>query len=103
MALNYEEQNTLMQNTIFRGRVKVSALNFANSIMIEASTVPAHNARLRWANTTFQQPDAVTAQTVPPVVIDPAVKGGTIDTDGDSSITDAALQVAVETVVNKMI
>ena len=93
--MTYEESNALMQDPIFRGRIKVAALKFADSIMIEADTVPAHNTRTKWAQNTFQNPEMVANQLQPPVVIDNQVQ-----TDG-SGITDMALQVTVETVVNK--
>ena len=95
--MTYSEMALLMTDLDFRGRVKVSALKFADSITIEADSVPAHNTRLRWAQSTFQQPDAVAGQLQPPTVIDPAVQLAGAD------ITDAALQSAVEGVVNKML
>jgi hypothetical protein len=79
----------------FRGRVKVAVLKYADSIMIEASSVPAHNTRERWAVQAMQSPDMVAAQVQPPTVMDPAVQQ-----DG-AAVTDAALQGAVEAVVNK--
>jgi hypothetical protein len=98
-----EESNTLMMNVIFRGRIKVEALRFADSILIEAAATPAHNTRVRWANETFRTPD-LTAQTLQPgVVMDPAVQTAAIDPDGDSAISDAALGGAVQAVVNKML
>ena len=99
--MTYEESSALMQNIPFRGRIKVAALKFADSIMIEAISVPAHNTRLRWAQATFNAPDQTASTLQPPVTIDPAVQAVGLDTDGDSLITDAALQVTVETVVNK--
>jgi len=87
-----------MTDVPFRGRIKVSAMQFATSIMNEEPTVTAHNARMRWAQTMYQQPDAVALQLQPPVVMDPAVQNG-----GGASITDAALQGAVEAVINKLI
>ena len=92
-----EESAALMNDATFRGRVKVSALQYADSIMIEASGVAAHNTRLRWAQQCFQTPDSVAAQLQSPVVIDPAVQAV------GANITDAALQISVETVVNKML
>jgi hypothetical protein len=96
MALTYEESFTLMQDPTFRGRVKVAVLKFADSIMGEAPTVPAHNTRLRWASGAFQNPDAVAAQTAQPVVMDSAVQAA------GATVTDVALQGSVEAVVNKM-
>jgi|SRR5215510_3235347 len=97
MALTYEESAALMKDMTFQGRCKVAGLNYATSIMNEAPTVTAHNARMRWAQMMYLQPDAVAQQIQPPTVQDPGVQQ-----DG-AAITDAALQLSVETVVNKMI
>ena len=94
--MTYDESAALMTDAAFRGRVKVSALKYADSIFVEASTVPAHNTRERWAQQCFQNPDMVATQLQPPVVMDAAVQAA------GSAITDAALQASVETVVNKM-
>jgi hypothetical protein len=93
--MTYEESAALMNDIPFRGRIKVSALKYADSILIEANTVPAHNTRLRWAQQCMQSPDMVAQNLQPPVVMDPAVQTAGAD------ITDAALQAAVEAVVNK--
>ena len=95
--MTYDESAALMTDMEFRGRVKVSALKFADSIMIEATSVPAHNTRLNWAKQCFQNPEIVAQQIQPPVVMDSAVQTAGAD------ITDAALQVSVETVVGKML
>jgi hypothetical protein len=92
-----EELATLMNDMAFRGRVKVSCLKFADSIAIEASNVPAHNTRLRWAQSAMQQPDMVAGQVTPNVCMDPAVQSAGAD------ITDIALQGSVEATVNKML
>lgn len=97
MALTYAESASLMTDLDFRGRVKVSALKYSDSIMIEASSVTAHNTRVRWAQNTMQQPDMVAGQLQPNVVMDAAVQSAGND------VTDAALQGAVESVVNKML
>jgi hypothetical protein len=97
MPITYDESAALMQDLAFRGRVKVSCLKFADYILNEAPTVPAHNARVRWANTTFQVPEQSAIQVQPPTVMDPAVQ------TAGAAITDAALQTAVENVVNKML
>lgn len=94
--MTYAESALLMTNLDFKGRVKVSALKFAGSIMIELTTVPAHNTRLRWAQSCYQQPDMVAGQLQSPVVMDPAVQLAGAD------ITDPALQGAVEGVINNM-
>ena len=94
--MTYTESAALMNDPEFRGRIKVSCLKYADSIMSEESTVPAHNTRLKWANQTFIAPEMVAMQVQPPVVMDAAVQA-----DG-ADITDAALQGSVEAVVNKM-
>lgn len=98
-----EESATLMQNVIFRGRIKVEALRYADSIFGEATSTPAHNTRVRWANDTFRSPDQAAQALQPPVVMDPAVQSAAVDPDGDSAITDAALGGAVQAAVNKML
>ena len=95
--MTYTESATLMSDPAFRGRIKVAVLKYADSIMNEASTVPAHNTREKWAVSTMQQPDMVAGQIQPPTVMDPAVQQ-----DG-AAVTDAGLQAAVEGVVNKLL
>lgn len=95
--MTYTESAALMSDVTFRGRVQVAVLKYADSIMIEASSVPAHNTRERWALNAMQNPGMVAAQVQPPTVMDPAVQQ-----DG-SAVTDAALQAAVEGVVNKLL
>lgn len=94
--MTYEESAALMSDFTFRGRVKVAVLKYAQSIMIEETTVPAHNTRERWALTAMQNPDGVATQIQPPTVMDPAVQQ-----DG-AAVTDAALQASVQAVVDKM-
>lgn len=105
MPLNLEQSATLMDNIPFRKRCKVSCLKFADSIFIEATSTPAHNTRLRWADQTFRSPDAAAAAVQPGTVMDPAVQAAGVDpVDGDSTIEDLALQAAVEgVVVNKIL
>jgi hypothetical protein len=95
--MTYEESATLMNDPAFRNRVKVACMKFAAYIMDEESNVPAHQTRIKWAQRTIANPDAVTAEVSPPTVMDGQVQG-----DG-SSITDEALQTSVETTVNKML
>lgn len=92
--MTYEESAALMGDQAFRGRVKVAVLKYAGSIMIEATSTPAHNTRVRWAVQAQQQPDMVAMQVQNPVVMDPAVQ------TAGAEITDAALQTSVEAVVN---
>lgn len=95
--MDYTESAALMQDLAFRGRVKVACLKFADSILIEAASVPAHNSRYKWAQQTMVQPDLAAMQVQPPTVMDPGVQ------TAGAAVTDVALQGAVEAVVGKMI
>jgi hypothetical protein len=95
--MTYEESAALMIDLDFRGRIKVSALKYADSIMGEAETTPAHNTRVRWATNCMTNPDMTATQLQPPVCMDAAVQA-----DG-AEITDEALQGSVEATVNKLL
>jgi hypothetical protein len=97
MALSYTQSSDLMNDLVFRGRVKVACLTYANYIYGEAASVPAHSTRIRWAQQTMMTPDASAGVVTPTVVMDAAVQQ-----DG-AAITDLALQGAVENSVNKML
>lgn len=94
--MTYTESAALMTDSAFRGRIKVASLKYADSILAEVETTPAHNTRLKWAQQTMQNPEMTASQIQPPTVMDAAVQ-----TDG-ADITDTALQGSVEAVVNKM-
>ncbi|HEX6826514.1 MAG TPA: hypothetical protein VF077_09395 [Nitrospiraceae bacterium] len=95
--MTYEESSALMQDMTFTGRVKVAALKYADYILNEANNIPAHNTRIKWAAETFRQPQMAANQLVSPVVMDGGVQQAGAD------VTDAILQSAVESVVNKML
>jgi hypothetical protein len=97
MAMTYDESAALMNDMAFRGRIKVSALKYADSILGEPTGTPAHNTRLRWASNCEQNPDMTATQLQPPVVMDGAVQAA------GSTIDDTALQGSVEAVVNKLL
>jgi hypothetical protein len=95
--MTYEESAALMSDAAFRGRVKVAMLKYADSILIEASSVPAHKTREKWALSAFQNPDMTAIQIQAPTVMDPAVQAA------GAEVLDASLQGAVESVVNKLL
>jgi len=95
--MTYLESAALTADPEFRSRVKIAVLKYSDSILIEASSVPAHNTRVKWAQNAMQQPDMVANQIQPPTVMDPAVQQ-----DG-AAVSDASLQGAVEAVVNKLL
>lgn len=101
MALTYQESATLMGDFDFRGRIKVACLKFADSIIGELPSTPAHNSRYKWAQQAMQAPEATAQQVQPPTVMDSAVQTAGVDANGKSLITDAALQGSVEAVVGK--
>ena len=97
MALTNEQLSALMNDVTFQGRIKVCALRYADSIMLEANTVAAHNTRMRWAENTMKNPTIVAQGLQPPVCMDPAVQ------ESGSMVTDLVLQSATEGVVNKLL
>jgi hypothetical protein len=96
MALTYEESAALMKDPVFVDRIKVSCLHYADYIMGEATSVPAHNTRTRWAQTVTQAPDTIAQQIAAPVVMDTKVQ------EDGAAITDIDLQSSVETTINKL-
>jgi hypothetical protein len=98
MAMTYEETNNLRNDQNFRGRVSVACVHFANYIIDEPGSVPAHSTRTKWAQGTLANPDLAVAQCIATVVNDQAVQ-----TAGGAAITDADLQTAVETSINKLL
>jgi hypothetical protein len=97
MSLSYDDSANLMQDSGFKGRIKVACLHFASYISGEDPGTPAHNTRYRWAINTMNAPDTAAANVTPTVVMDPNVQA-----EG-SAISDTDLQTAVETAVNKLL
>jgi hypothetical protein len=93
--MTYLEAAALARDPEFQGRVKVAALRYAAAALAEAPGTPAHIARYRWALAVIDQPDYRAQQLAPLVAIIPAV-----DSAG-AAVTDAALQTAVEAVVER--
>jgi hypothetical protein len=95
--MTYEESAALMTDLPFRNRIMVACLNFANYIIDEIESTPAHNTRMKWAQSVYQSPAMVAAQIQPPTVMDAKVQ------EFGSDITDPDLQSSVETTVNKLL
>ena len=98
MALSYDEAATLMNDIPFRGRIKVAILNYAKYIAGEDPGATAHNSRYKWAQNAYQQPDAIAMQIQPPTVMTDQVQNA-----GGAAVLDGDLQMAVESVINKLI
>jgi len=96
MALTDTQSAALMRDMEFVGRVKVSAIRYADSLTILAVPASSHTRLLVYAVETFQSPDTMAQKLVPLVVMDSAVQA-----DG-ANISDSALQGAVEATVNKL-
>ena len=94
--MTYKEQNDLMTDLVFQGRIKVAVLKYATSILDEEPTVTAHTTRLKWATNAAQNPQVVSQTLQPNVVMD-----ANVQTAG-SAITDELLQGSVEATVNKL-
>jgi len=97
MALTYEETFALTKDAAFRGRVSVACVHYADFIIGEPTTTPAHTTRSKWAQTTLLSPEVAVNQTIATVCNDGAVQ------DAGAAITDDALQGAVETSINKLL
>ena len=95
--MTYEQSAELMQDLIFRGRVKVSMLKYATYVQAEDPATQGHSSRYRWAQQAAMQPDMTAQQLQPMVVMDPNVQSQ------GAAIDDATLQTAVEAVVNKLV
>lgn len=102
MALSYVQANTLGTNASFVGRVKVSVINYAQSLRLQTPT-PTWST-LNWSQQVQLNPGMYAQQLAPLAVEDPAIQNADIDTTtGDSTATDAEVQAAVEAVANRMI
>jgi len=98
MAMTYEQTCNLTKDPAFRGRVSTACVHYAVFITDEPVATPAHSTRYKWAQQTLVMPDAAVNQVIATVCNDTAVQ----DAPG-AAITDAALQGAVETAVNKLL
>src|SRR5262245_51303173 len=103
MALTYDQSADLMKDPEFFGRVKVACITYARYITDEASTTPAHSTRVKWAQQALLVPDSAASQVIPTCVMDVAVQDAGVDAEGQSQVTDLALQGAVENSVNKLL
>jgi hypothetical protein len=107
MALDYRQSAQLRTNLIFQGRIASSALKWADSIFASNSvdlTQPQKPQEIFFARDVFMNPNQKAATLQPAVVQDPAVQAQDLDPEtGDSMITDAYLQAAVEAAIRKVI
>ena len=85
----------LMNDFEFRGRIKVNVLKYAKYIHGESPSTDGHSPRYRWAQAAYQNPEQVTLQVHPPLVMDDQVQ-----VDG-ADIEDSNLYMAVQRTVNQ--
>ena len=97
MAIDYKTSSDLMHDAEFNGRTRIACLTYASYIADEAITVPAHTTRLKWAQNTFANSENAVNEIMSILIGDAKVK------EFGGAITDADLQSAVETSVNKTI
>lgn len=95
--MTYEESDALTKDLVFRGRIKIAQTKWTQYVRGEAPNTEAHSARYRYAIAVDDNPDLYAAKIQTSVVMDPQVQ-----VDGPA-VTDAALQTAVEAVINKVL
>lgn len=105
MALDYEQSAKLRTNLIFQGRIASASLKWAQYLMsAPVDVTQAHKRReFHYAEDIIGNPNLKAQQLQPLVVQDPNVQTADLDTDGDSTVTDAALQTAVEGAIQKVL
>ncbi len=106
MPLDYKQSATLRTNLIFQGRIASAAMKWSDSIMANNAvdvTQPVKRQEINYAEEVFAQPNQKAQQLQPIVVQDGAVQSADLTADGDSTITDAALQGAVEASIHKVL
>lgn len=90
--MTYVESAALMKDQTFMGRVKVAALNYAQSLSLQPSL---SNSQSKWINQAMTQSDFMAQMLTPPVVMNPNVQ------QGGAAVSDADLQAAVQAVANQ--
>jgi len=102
MALSYDQTSALMKDLQFQGKIKVAAVKYSDAIgIIDNQSVASRVNLVKWSFRCAQQPDMVANELQPYVVWDPKIQAADIDENGHSLVSDADLQTAVETTVNK--
>lgn len=88
MAMSQTDTANLINDPIFRGRVKVAALQYAQYLQLQ----PSLNAsKANWIQRTMTQPDQIAQTLVAAVVISPNVQNA-----GGSSVSDPDLLAATQ-------
>ena len=112
MAMTSDESAYLQTELGFKGRVRVSLMRYAASILIEATNTPRHQSGVNWAQDVYRQPDIKAMTYQPAVVMDPGIQqAGLMDDPNDpglnkrkiSAATDAEVDAATQAVVNQTI
>jgi len=107
MALDYHQSAQLRTNLQFNGRIASAALKWADSILSDSAldvTDLENRKSFNYGQAVYQNPNGEANRLQPVVVQDPAVQAQDLDPEtGDSLITDAYLQSAVESAIRKII
>jgi hypothetical protein len=105
MALDYHQSAQLRTNIQFNGRIASAALKWADSILANTAidvTNLENRKSVNYSQTVYRDPNGEASKLQPIVVQDPAVQAQDLDpATGDSLITDAYLQSAVESAIHK--
>jgi len=106
MALDYKQSAQLRTNLVFNGRIASAALKWSDSILANTAidiTLLENRKSVNYAQQVYANSNGEATRLQPIVVQDPAVQAQDLGEDGDSLITDAYLQSAVETAIDKIL
>jgi len=106
MPLDYKQSAQLRTNLVFNGRIASAALKWSDSVLANTAidiTLLENRKSVNYSQQVYQNPNGEATRLQPIVVQDPAVQAQDLGEDGDSLITDAYLQSAVETAIDKIL
>lgn len=95
---SFAELVTASSNATLVEKIKIATLVAADKIRLEASSVPDHQSRMRWALRVFSAADAETTKMIWPVL----VQNRTFTASQIAGADDASVQAAVDAAVNLM-
>ena len=106
MALDYKQSAQLRTNYVFQGRIASAALKWSDAVLANTAvdiTNLESRKSVNYSQQVYANPNGEAQRLQPIVVQDPAVQAQDLDEVGDSTITDAYLQSAVEAAIDKIL
>lgn len=106
MPLDYKQSAQLRTSLIFQGRIASAAMKWADSILANTAvdiTQTVKRKEVNYAQETILSLNAKAQTLQPAVVQDGAIQQADLTAEGDSTVTDTALQGAVEAAIRKVI